>query len=133
MKVFRKISRRSVFPAVFALLAAFVSASALADTLGDMARAAKKPLVADFGMKRCQQCIAQGKIMDELNAEVAGKVLTRFVHIKEEVAVTAEYQVMMVPTIIFFDASGKELYRNVGLMKKDDLMGKLRELGLWGK
>lgn len=122
-----------VAAALTALLTLSLPPAVRADTLGDLARQAKKPLVADFGMRRCGQCIAQGKIMEEVGAAVGEKVLTRFVHIKDEEAVTEEYKVLMVPTIIFFDSEGKELYRNVGLMQKEAILNKLGELGLFGK
>ena len=36
----------------------------------------------------------------------------------------------MIPTQIFFDASGKELFRHVGFYGKEDILGKWKELGV---
>ncbi|TAL17785.1 thioredoxin [bacterium] len=123
------------FPSLFAALCGILLFSGLsfADTLGDLARAAQKPLVADFGLKRCGQCIAQGKVIDELGAKIGDKVSFRFIHIKDEEKVVEEYKVLVVPTLIFFDAQGKEVFRNVGLMQADTITAKLRELGLLKK
>jgi thioredoxin 1 len=118
---------RNIAAAVILLCAA---AALAADPLGEEARAAGKPLIADFGMTRCQQCIEQSKTMEELQADVVGRVLLKFVHVGKEEALAEEYKVLMIPTLVFFDAQGRELFRNVGQMKKDAMLAKARDLGL---
>ena len=98
--------------------------------LGEQARAAGKPLIADFGMNRCLQCIEQAKTMEELRASLDGRVLLRFVHVGEEEALAEAYKVLLIPTLVFFDADGTEVFRNVGRMKRDAMLAKVRELGL---
>jgi thioredoxin 1 len=39
-----------------------------------------------------------------------------------------EYGVSVTPTLIFFDASGRQVYRHEGLFSKDKLVSKLKEL-----
>ena len=107
-----------------------VAAALAADPLGEQARQAKKPLVVDFGMTRCSQCIEQGKVMVRLKATVNDRLLTRFVHIGKEEALAEAYKVLLIPTIVIFDAQGKEVFRNVGLMPYDVLTGRLKELTL---
>lgn len=36
----------------------------------------------------------------------------------------------MIPTQIFFDAQGNELYRHVGFIGKEDILAKWKELGV---
>ncbi len=98
--------------------------------LGDQARAAGKPLIADFGMTRCLQCIEQAKTMEDLEAVLGGRVLLKFVHVGREEALGEAYKVLLIPTLVFFDAQGNEVFRNVGQMKKDPMLAKARELGL---
>ena len=40
------------------------------------------------------------------------------------------YKIKLIPTQIFFDASGKELFRHVGFFGKEDILGKWKELGV---
>ncbi|MHB8763006.1 MAG: thioredoxin fold domain-containing protein [Deferrisomatales bacterium] len=101
-----------------------------ADPLGDEARAAGKPLIVDFGMTRCLQCIEQAKTMEELKTAVGDRVLLRFVHVGQDGALAAAYQVLLIPTLVYFDAGGREVFRNVGQMKKAPMLAKARELGL---
>jgi thioredoxin 1 len=36
----------------------------------------------------------------------------------------------VIPTQIFFDAEGKELFRHVGFFAKEDILAKWKELGV---
>jgi len=101
-----------------------------ADPLGAEARAAGKPLIVDFGMTRCLQCIEQARTMDEVKAAVGGRVLLKFVHVGQEEALAESYQVLLIPTLVFFDAAGNEVFRNVGQMKTEPMLAKAKELGL---
>ncbi|MBI5017882.1 MAG: thioredoxin family protein [Deltaproteobacteria bacterium] len=101
-----------------------------ADLLGEQARQAKKPFVVDFGMNRCGQCIEQGKVMDRLKITLGDRLLTRFVHIGKEEVLAEAYKVLLIPTIVIFDAQGREVFRNVGLMRYEIIEEKLKELQL---
>ncbi len=100
------------------------------DPLGDEARAAGRPLIVDFGMTRCLQCVEQAKTMDELEAAIGERVLLKFVHVGQEEALAEAYEILLIPTLVFFDARGNEVFRNVGQMKKDPMLAKARELCL---
>jgi thioredoxin 1 len=105
-------------------------AARAADSLGEQARLARKPLVVDFGMTRCSPCIEQGKVMDRLKATLGERLLTRFVHIGKEEALAKAHKVLLIPTIVIFDAQGREVFRNVGFLPYETISGKLRELKL---
>lgn len=68
-------------------------AAASTDPLGDEARAAGKPLIVDFGMTRCLQCIEQGKTMDELKDVIGDRVLLKFVHVGKQEDLAEAYKV----------------------------------------
>ena len=116
--------------AIAAIALVCVGRSHAGDPLGEQARQGKKPFVVDFGMTRCGQCIEQGKVLERLKTTLGDRVLTRFVHIGKEEALAEAYKVLLIPTIVIFDARGMEVFRNVGLMPYDVLTGKLRELRL---
>ena len=106
------------------------STAAAADPLGDEARKAGKPLIVDFGMTRCVQCIEQAKTMEQLKQTIGDRVLLKFVHVGKETELADAYKVLLIPTLVFFDAQGREVFRNVGQMKHDEIVAKARELGL---
>ena len=107
-----------------------VSDSGLKDVLPAKARELGIPVVADFGMNRCVQCIRQSAAIDIMKEETKGRIEWPFFHVGEEEGLTAAYGVLLIPTLIFFNAEGKEVFRNVGLMEADELRAKLKELGL---
>ena len=41
-----------------------------------------------------------------------------------------QYGIRVIPTQIFFDASGKERFRHEGFMSKEDILSKWKELGV---
>ncbi|MBE0617129.1 MAG: thioredoxin family protein [Proteobacteria bacterium] len=117
--------------ALLALLLLLPTAGAwAADPLGGEARRVNKPLIVDFGMTRCLQCLQQAKTMERLRQTLGDRVLVRFVHIGKEEEVAAAYKVLLIPTLAFFDAQGREVFRNVGQMEHDEMVAKARELGL---
>jgi thioredoxin 1 len=40
------------------------------------------------------------------------------------------YGIKMIPTQIFYDAAGKELFRHEGFFSKEDILAKWKELGV---
>lgn len=101
--------------------------------LGEYAAEKNKPLIADFGLNICKQCIKQSEAMEEYRLAVGDGVETRFVHVTKEAQTAGEYKVMLIPTLIFFDRSGKEVFRQVGYMPADEMISKSRSLGFLPK
>ena len=101
---------------------------AVAGPLEDEARRAGTPLVVRFGLDRCQQCIEQGRVFAEFAPQYEGKAAFRFVHIGREEDMAARYKVLLIPTVVIFDARGHEVFRHVGLVKAADLKAKIREV-----
>lgn len=91
-----------------------------------------KPVVLDFGKGQCVQCIKQTAVIDEIKPQCEDKVDFQFVHVIDEASLAGRYQVFMIPTLVFLDAAGEEVYRKVGTMDADELRGKIESLG-WAK
>jgi thioredoxin 1 len=68
-------------------------------------------------------------ILDELKQEYAGKFEVEFVDVWKYREKAAEYGVQIIPTQIFYDPTGKELFRRSGFIGKDDILAKWRDLG----
>lgn len=123
--------RRLAFYCIALLLGLLAATSSrAADPLGESARKSGKPLVVDFGQNLCKQCILQSEAMDEFRAAVGDRIDTRFVHVAKEAELLAPYRVMLIPTLLFYDGQGRELFRQVGYMPFGEMMAKVRELGL---
>jgi hypothetical protein len=69
-------------------------------------------------------------ILDELEKEYAGKMDVEFIDVWKNPDAGAQFGVEMIPTQIFFDASGKERFRHTGFFAKEDILAKWKELGV---
>ena len=87
------------------------------------------PRVLDLGATQCIPCKMMAPILEELKKEYAGKIQIDFIDVWENEAAGHQYRIDGIPTQIFFDASGKELYRHEGFMPKEDILAKCKELG----
>lgn len=65
------------------------------------------PIVIDFGSDSCIPCKEMAPVLNELNAELRGKAIIRFVDVWKYQQLAQGYPVSVIPTQIFIDASGK--------------------------
>ena len=70
-------------------------------------------------------------ILEELRKEYKGIFDVEFIDVgkRENAAKAKKYGIKVIPTQIFFDRNGKELWRHKGFMSKEDILAKWRELG----
>ncbi len=90
------------------------------------------PKVVDFGDKFCIPCKLMAPALEELRTEQAGKLDVQFVSVgdKENLALAEKHKIKLIPTQIFFDADGKELWRHEGYISKHGILLKWKELGV---
>lgn len=107
------------------------SASAEPSAVGQVgsAEAQGLPRLVDLGADKCIPCKMMAPILDELEEEYAGCMGVQFIDVWKHREKAAEYGVQMIPTQIFYDETGKELFRRSGFIGKEDILAKWRELG----
>lgn len=88
------------------------------------------PMVLDFGRGICIPCKQMKPILDELAKEYQGKAIIRIIDIDKEAELTQQSRIRLIPTQIFINADGKEIYRNEGVMEKAAIIEKLKEMGV---
>jgi thioredoxin 1 len=88
-----------------------------------------KPLLVDFGANSCMPCRQLRPILKEIKKEHAEKARILIIDVYEYKDLAREYRVQLIPTLIFFDKTGKEMYRHVGAWDKDSIVEKLKEAG----
>ena len=88
------------------------------------------PRLVDLGAGKCIPCKAMKPILDDLMANYAGTFKTEFIDVWENEAAKEQYKINLIPTQIFFDADGKELFRHEGFYSKEDILGKWKEFGV---
>ncbi len=106
------------------------SRSAAGSSNSAAAAGAKLPRLVDLGAGKCIPCKMMAPILEELKKEYAGRFDVEFIDVWQNPDAGKQYGIEMIPTQIFFDASGKELFRHTGFFGKEDILGKWKELGV---
>jgi thioredoxin 1 len=88
------------------------------------------PRLLDLGSDQCIPCKMMVPILEELKSEYAGKLQVDFIDIWKSPEQGRTYGIKLIPTQIFYDASGKELFRHEGFYSKEDILAKWKELGI---
>jgi thioredoxin 1 len=97
------------------------------------APAKAKPALYEFGAGYCASCKEMAKVMAELKKTHSDQVEFRMVYVDKEKPLFEQYKVMLIPTQVFLDASGKEVDRHMGALTKEEVLKKLQELKLISK
>ena len=88
----------------------------------------KLPRLLDLGAGKCIPCKMMAPILEELKKEYAGRMEVAFIDVWKNPEMGNKYGIQMIPTQIFYDADGKELYRHSGFFTKEDILAKWSEL-----
>ena len=98
---------------------------------GKPAQTRPKPLprLLDLGAGRCIPCKLMAPILEELKRQYAGRLEVEFIDVWKDPEAGRRYGIRLIPTQIFYDASGREVFRHEGFMSRDAILGKWAELG----
>jgi len=97
---------------------------------GKATQSSAHPRLLDLGATKCIPCKKMAPILEELKREYEGRLDVEFVDVWRMPSVANQYGVQAIPTQIFFDVSGKELYRHQGFFAKEEILSKWDELGI---
>ena len=100
------------------------------DNPADQARASGLPSMVDFGADGCIPCEKMRPILAALKEKYAGRVNIVFVHARQETVLAMRYRIRSIPTQIFYDKAGKEVFRHTGYFSQRDIESKLHEMGV---
>jgi thioredoxin 1 len=87
------------------------------------------PRLVDVGAEKCIPCKMMAPILEELKGEYAGRMVVDFVDVWKNPEEAQKYGVQMIPTQIFYNPEGQELFRRNGFIAKADILAKWQELG----
>lgn len=77
--------------------------------------------VVDLGSKICIPCKMMMPVLDSMEKRYRGKAAIIFIDIREEPQQATKFGIRTIPTQIFFDKTGKEVYRHVGFIDEKPL------------
>ena len=102
------------------------------DTAEDFnkALASGKPVLVDFGANSCIPCRQMRPILKEISKEYSEKTRVLVIDVYKFQDLARQYQVQLIPTLVFFDSKGKEVFRHLGAWEKESIVAKLKEIGM---
>jgi thioredoxin 1 len=89
----------------------------------------KLPRLVDLGADKCIPCKMMKPVLDELRSEYKGILDVVFIDVWKDEAAGQKYGIRVIPTQIFIDPDGKELFRHEGFFSKKDILAKWKTLG----
>lgn len=89
------------------------------------------PKLLDLGSKSCIPCKRMAPVLDGLKNDYAGRFDVEFIDVwvKENAVKAKEFDINVIPTQIFFDKAGQELWRHEGFLGREEILAKWKDLG----
>lgn len=88
------------------------------------------PGLVDLGAGKCIPCKMMAPILEAIKKEYAGIFNVEFIDVWENPDAGKKYNVRIIPTQIFFNAAGEELFRHEGFFSREDILTKWKELNI---
>ena len=88
------------------------------------------PRLIDLGAGTCIPCKMMAPVLEELKKNYSGIFDVEFIDVRENPDAGKKYGIRIIPTQIFYDASGQEFFRHEGFFSKKDILAKWKETGV---
>ncbi len=118
----------AVLPTLFMIFATLYAASE-AFAVADVPVNGMVTMV-DVGAKKCIPCKMMAPIMEKLEKVYQGKAAIIFIDVWENPKQAPRFGVSTIPTQIFYDATGKEVFRHIGFMSEEAIVAQLQKMGV---
>ncbi len=89
-----------------------------------------RPALIDLGADTCIPCKLMAPVLENLKTEFTGQLDVHVINLNQNPDAASVYHISVMPTQIFYDASGKELFRHEGFFAKEEILAKWKELGI---
>ncbi len=81
----------------------------------------------ELGADKCIPCKAMQPVMREIAQEYKGTIQVVFYDVWKTPKYAKNYGIQMIPTQVFIDKNGEEIFRHVGFYAKDNIIKMLKE------
>ena len=86
--------------------------------------------MVDLGAKSCIPCKMMAPILEKLEKAYDGKAAIVFIDVWNHRGQAKRFRIRAIPTQIFFNQQGKEVYRHVGFMSEKAIVKQLKKMGV---
>lgn len=89
-----------------------------------------KVTMVDLGAKKCIPCKMMAPIMVKLEKAYVGKADIVFIDVWENREQAPRFKIRAIPTQIFFNEKGEEVYRHVGFLDEKSIVSQMTKMGV---
>jgi len=89
-----------------------------------------KVTMVDLGAKKCIPCKMMAPIMEKLEKAYEGKAQIVFIDVWENRDQAPRFGIRAIPTQIFFNENGEEVWRHEGFLEEQTIVDRLTEMGV---
>ena len=84
----------------------------------------------DLGADKCIPCKMMAPILVKMEKQYEGKAAIVFIDVWKNNEQAGRFGIRAIPTQIFFDQNGKEVFRHVGFMSEKAIVNQLKKMGV---
>jgi len=84
----------------------------------------------DLGAKKCIPCKMMAPILEKLETVYKEKAVISFIDVWQHREQAKRFKVRAIPTQIFFNKDGKEVYRHIGFLSEKEIVSQLKKMGV---
>jgi thioredoxin 1 len=86
--------------------------------------------MVDLGAHKCIPCKMMAPILKKLTADYEKRAAVIFIDVWKDASQGKKFKISTIPTQIFFNEQGKEVYRHQGFLSEEAIVGQLAKMGV---
>lgn len=86
--------------------------------------------MVDIGADKCIPCKLMAPILQKLSKEYEGRAAIVFLDVWKDKSHGPRFGIQAIPTQIFYDKDGKEIFRHTGYFAEKDIVEQLKKMGV---
>ena len=86
--------------------------------------------MVDLGADRCVPCKMMAPIIAKVQKDYEDRAAIIFLDVWKDPGLGKKFGIRAIPTQIFYDRDGKEVYRHLGFMDEKSIVAALQKLGV---
>ena len=122
-----KLANKCILPIVISVI--LLAGAALAQDFSQIPEKGKVTMV-DLGAKKCVPCKMMAPILVRLEKAYKGKADIVFIDVWENREQAPRFKIRAIPTQIFFNEKGEEVYRHVGFLDEKSIVEQMTKMGV---
>jgi len=128
----RLMNKLKTFISILLLLGFCIAGSETAVASSEFDNIPKKGTVTmiDLGAGSCIPCKMMVPILDRVSARYKGKADIVVIDLRYNREQASRFNIRAIPTQIFFDREGKEVYRHMGFLDESSIEAQLLKMGI---